>query len=277
MHQIRKLLKFFIYSNLLISCCAVAFLLTGKELLQVEVKEVKPLALIFSATFLIYNLNIFLVYQLRKKRVSGRKMDWFFRNRHVIYILLLLNTGLLLWSFPYGSWQQSLFFLHLGIISLLYNVPDRYANTAFRSIRSVPLIKVFLIAYVWAAIGAFYPALEYQQAFQEAIILFVLFFLFILAITLPFDIRDYYGDKKRSLLTVPGVIGIKNTRKVAVALLLLYAIGIGFIYQHWAASFFIALTGGALIAFSSEKRPDWYYTGGVDSLLLLQYLLMLVL
>ena len=203
-------------------------------------------------------------------------MAWFFRNRKFIYGLLVINFALLLWSFPYGSWQKSLFFLHLGVISILYNVPDRFANTTFRSIRSIPLIKIFLIAYVWAAIGAFYPALEHQQPLWEVMVLFVLFFLFILAITLPFDIRDYYGDKKRSLLTVPGVIGIKFSKKIAIVLLLLYSVAIGFIYQQFTGPVITAIAGIALISYSSSHRPDWYYTGWVDSLLLLQYFMLVL-
>ena len=276
MYLTRKLLKFFIYSNLLISCCAVAFVLTGAHFLKVDLLEVEPLVLTFSATFLIYNLNIFLVSQLRKKNKPAGKMGWFFRNKKLIYSLLIISLGLLLWSFPYGSGQKSLFFLHLGIISILYNVPDRYANTAFRSIRSIPLIKIFLIAYVWASIGAFYPALEHQQPLWEVMPLFMLFFLFILAITLPFDIRDYYGDKKRSLLTVPGIAGIEFTKGLAVSFLLLYSVAIGFIYHEFTGPLVTATVGIALITFSSSDRPDWYYTGWVDSLLLLQYVMLVL-
>lgn len=271
-----KLLKFIIYSNLLISCGALVFFKTGAKLLHAAPVSIRAQVLIFSATFLIYNLNIFLIHLLRKRKKQRKegKLAWFWKNKKLLLSLLGLSLLALLWSFPYHSWQESLFFIQLGLISVLYNVPDRYAQTKFRSIRSIPLIKIFLIAYVWASIGAFYPALLAQDLNREVMLLFCLFFIFILAITLPFDIRDYYGDKRASLLTVPGVVGIRATKILALILMLLYSLGLILFFGQWLAAVILYFITAFLVAGSTAKRPDWYFTGIVDSLLLLQFLLV---
>lgn len=270
-----KLLKFVIYSNLLISICALAFVHSGVQLLHAEGVSIRAQVLVFSATFLIYNLNIFLVHLIRNKKAGeGEKMAWFRTHRHTMTVLISLNALGLLWAFPYHSWQESLFFIHLGIISVLYNVPDKYAQSKFRSARSVPLLKIFLIAYVWASIGAIYPALLKDAGPGSALLLFGLFFVFIVAITLPFDIRDYYGDKRVRLLTVPGLLGIRATKVMGVVLLFLYAVGLALFFQQILAAGLLFVLASLLIVNASSKSPDWYFTGIIDSLLLLHFLLV---
>lgn len=274
MSFIKKGLLFLIHSQLFISLCAVAFFHTGASLLAVPKPAFKDAVLLFSATFLTYNLTAFLSGVSHLGSLGARKVGSYGKKREVLNFLLLLNLLLFFWSFPYHSLEQSLFLLHLGVISLLYNIPDRFAQTRFRSIRSIPLIKVFLIAYVWAAIGAWYPALLFDPLKEKVLVLFLLFFVFILSITLPFDIRDYHSDKKARLLTVPGIIGIHYTKRLAILLGIGYGLGLGFFFGKPLAAVIVPTAIILLILFSSGKRPDWYYTGLLDSLIIGQFLLV---
>lgn len=277
MHRIRQLTLFLIRSNLFIALCSVAFVFTGASLLGKLSLSLQQAVLIFSATFLTYNLTIFLINLLDGRQSgAGNKMGWFLQNCRILYLLLGLNVMLLLWVFPYHSWSEALFFLHLALISILYNVPDRLANTSYRSIRSIPLLKVFLIAYVWAAIGAVYPALSVGMPNREVGTLFILFFFFILAITLPFDIRDYSRDRQRSLLTVPGVLGIQPTKWLALISMLAYCTGLVIFYERLWSALLIALISMPLIWFSSHKKKEWYYTGLLDGIILIQFFLLSV-
>lgn len=201
-------------------------------------------------------------------------MGWFRTHRRSMTFLIGLKMLGLLWAFPYHSWQESLFFMQLGIISVLYNVPDRYAQSRFRSARSVPLLKIFLIAYVWASIGAIYPALLEGRMSEQAWLLFTLFFFFIVAITLPFDIRDYFGDKRVRLLTVPGLLGIKATKAIGILLMFLYSLGLAVFFNQILAACILFPVTSFLIFASSSKSPDWYFTGIIDSLLLLNFILI---
>lgn len=275
MRWIRQIIPFLIKSNLYIAFCAVAFVSTGAKLLGTEPLTLHQAALIFSSTFLTYNLTIFLVNVIDKRKPgTPGKMGWFLKHRYVLYPLLGLNLIVLIGVFPYHSGPQSLFFLHLGVISILYNVPDRLANTSYRSIRSIPLLKVFLIAYVWAAIGVFYPGLLSGRADDEVYTLFFLFFSFIIAITLPFDIRDYAPDQNRSLLTVPGVMGIGPTKWLAMLSMLVYCTGLALYYSLWLQAILLMLISLPLIWFSSQEKKDWYYTGLLDGIILLNFFLL---
>lgn len=275
MRWIRQIILFLIKSNLFIALCAVAFVSTGTKLLGTEPLTLLQSALIFTSTFLTYNLTIFLVnlFDQKKGKAAG-KMGWFLHHRYIIYPLLGLSLGILIWVFPYHSSRQSFFFIHLAVISILYNVPDRMADTAYRSIRSIPLLKVFLIAYVWAAIGVLYPALLNGSAGEKVYTLFLLFFSFIVAITLPFDIRDYAPDQKKSLLTVPGIIGINATKWLAMISMLVYCSGLVLSYGLVLQAGIILLISLPLIWFSSEEKKSWYFTGLLDGIILLQFFLL---
>lgn len=274
MQFLKSIFIFIIHSNLLISFCAVAFFLTGAQLTGLERVEIGRAIVIFSATFLTYNLTIFLSSFNRQGKKAQGKMSWYLRHKWVLYVMLLASLLLLLIFFPYENPEECLFFIHLGFISILYNVPDRLFNTSYRSIRSIPLIKIFLIAYVWAALGAWYPAILQPAPSGFPFLLFFLFFLFILAITLPFDIRDYYSDQKTELLTIPGLIGIRSTKLVAVGLMLIYGGVLGAFIMPWTSVVLLVLIPSFLIWFSSNQRQDWYYTGLVDGLIILQYFLV---
>ncbi len=259
----------------------MAFVLTGYCLLgNTSGNSILPavMAIVGSATFLIYNLSIFLI-ELRTARTNATtRVQWFKRWNYIMYPLLVIALLVLLVSFCFVPFSVLIFFAHLGIVSLLYNVPDKYIYEHYRSIRSIPLIKVFLIAYVWAAIGSWLPALMLQLPFADAVQLFIAQMLFITAITLPFDIRDYWRDEQRELLTIPVLIGIRQTRWLSIALVVLHTV----LMELWftvtvAATVLLCAITVLLLYKAHYKRPYWYYTGLVDGLILLQCLLLLLL
>ncbi|AHM61030.1 hypothetical protein D770_13880 [Flammeovirgaceae bacterium 311] len=274
-------MSFLIRSNGFIALCAMAFVVTGYLIYgytTLNAQLLAVVAIVGSATFLIYNLSIFLIELRTKRTTASTRVQWFKRWNYVMYPLLVSALLILLVSFFFVPFRILVFFAHLGIVSLLYNVPDQYLHQHYRSIRSIPLIKVFLIAYVWAAIGSWLPALMLPVDLAVAARLFTAQLLFITAITLPFDIRDYWKDEQRDLLTIPGLIGISNTRWLSIALMVLHIVLIGL---WFTATVGAALLLGAftvlLLLKAHDKRPYWYYTGLIDGLIILQCLLLLLL
>ncbi|WP_224995435.1 hypothetical protein [Cesiribacter sp. SM1] len=259
----------------------MAIVLTGYHILNSAAADERlpaVIAIVGSATFLIYNLSIFLVELRTARTTATTRVQWFKRWNYIMYPLLAGALILLLLSLWFVPFSVIIFFAHLGIVSLLYNVPDKYIHQHYRSIRSIPLIKVFLIAYVWAAIGSWLPALMLQIALADAVRLFIVQMLFITAITLPFDIRDYWRDEKNELLTIPGLIGIKQTRWLSIALMVLYTLLMGLWFTATvAATILLCALTILLLTGAHDTRPYWYYTGLIDGLIILQCLFLLLL
>lgn len=143
-----------------------------------------------------------------------------------------------------------------------------------KGLRDLSYVKVFIIAFVWSLIivGLPYLNTDEQLLFETNFVLaFLSCFLFILAITLPFDVRDLKYDNRDHLKTIPQFIGIKGTIIVShVCILLSFSalfllkiesvmtIGIGVGYLITA--FIISLT--------SNQKGELFYAGWVESTVL---------
>lgn len=155
--------------------------------------------------------------------------------------------------------------LVIVVLGLLYN--SKFLDTY---IRKIPLLKVFYVGLVWGLMNSWLT----ESAFNFPI--FIISFLFITALVLPFDIRDMKSDK---IVTFPKLIGIQNTKYLAYFLVFLSCI-LAIKYLDWTFAISFALTTFItflLIYFSSEKKPDWYYSFLVETCSGLPFLFFILL
>jgi 4-hydroxybenzoate polyprenyltransferase len=171
--------------------------------------------------------------------------------------------------------MENLFLIHLGVISTLYN-PPRKDLSKLVPLRGVPFLKLFIITYVWASIGVFFPfILEGNGASPTFVIRhFIAACSYIIAITLPFDIRDYDTDPSKGIVTFPHILGIRTTKVVALGFLLIFYL---LIRQNLTHDFLImafAAIVALLIIASDRSRPSWYFTGLVDGSIIIYYFIV---
>jgi len=187
-----------------------------------------------------------------------------------LYILMALVIG---WLVIGLDERYFIFFGALGCLSFLYNSLT-FTRVKFLPLRSIPLLKIFLISFVWASIGTVLPFLETSDYhYFQFVIIFLSQFFFIMAIALPYDIRDFYKDYKNNLKTMPGVLGISGTRKLAYVVLSIHFVGLLYINYPYALVYIpVAVVTYFLIKNSNLSKPNYYYIFFVDGLILLQYL-----
>ena len=160
-----------------------------------------------------------------------------------------------------------------GLVSLFYPF----------GLRNVPFLKIFLISLVWATTTFLLLVLENQIALDLVnVIHFLSRFLFVLAITIPFDIRDITFDKTQ-LKTLPVFFGEKKARFLAHLTLLvsfmIYSflflcniVELNFIFTI-AVSYLIA----AVLIFNSKKqKTEIYFSFGVESASIIFYLVLVI-
>lgn len=105
-----------------------------------------------------------------------------------------------------------------GLLTLFYALPIFPKQ---KNLRSLAGIKIFIIAFVWAGVSVILPAIHAQEALNlDLAIEFIQRLLFVVAITLPFEIRDLKFDHE-TLKTIPQTAGILQTKKFGVLILLL--------------------------------------------------------
>ena len=160
-------------------------------------------------------------------------------------------------------------------LSLAYVLP--FIGQSKKRLRDLNFIKIALIALVWAYVTVLLPLIEWEVALRfEHLLIYSERCLFIFAITLPFDIRDWAIDKKQGVLTIPAIIGVFKTKILGTATLLGWLILSALLYPIPILGSFIcsALLSVALLWGSHSKRSDFYYTGLVDGTILFQYILV---
>ncbi|QJX47088.1 UbiA family prenyltransferase [Hymenobacter taeanensis] len=235
--------------------------------------------MIFTATLFLYNLDSVLPYKHKQPvALSGRK-SWMRAHRQSLFALamvaLAVAGGLFLWD----GWQQLVGFIgHLAVISLLYSLPVVKVKDRWWALRDFPLLKVFLIAYVWAAVTVWIPALYLHFSLPEPVvlILFARRFLFILALAFVFDIRDYSKDRLIGTHTFPGVFGVRATKLVALAALVAAAllVPIGMPVHNQVVYLLPLLLAAGVIWWADESRSDYFFALLADGVMIVQFLVV---
>ena len=271
---VERVLGWLLYSNVFISCCA--FSLTVETYLLARLPVSLPMAVFaFLATMFTYNLSS-VQSVLRHPQQACDKHSAVFSQRNKRLLAVLGTVSIAAAAVVYigfGLQMNIWLMLHLALISIGYTVPIVYKAKTVRPLRSVPLLKVFLIAYVWAVVTALFPLMHAGMAVwePEALQLFLRRFLFILALALLFDIRDYTYDRTTNTLTIPGWIGVRNTRLLSLGLLFLYMLVLlgteqGVVLWALLSS---AAAAAVVVSLSSENKPRVYYALLVDGAMLL--------
>lgn len=112
-----------------------------------------------------------------------------------------------------------IFFIPFGLLTLLYALP--VFKGFVKNLRNIPSVKILIIALVWSGVTVLLPFFNTEKNIcLELVFTFIQRFLFVVVLTLPFDIRDFQFDKKE-LQTIPQLIGVKHTKKLGFILLVI--------------------------------------------------------
>ncbi len=267
-----------LYSNVWIALAAVAMALQSQLILE-QKAQLQPFhGLLFFGSLALYATH----------RLIGLSRIWSHQEgryaiirqlRTLVLILAILSSLAGLYFASLLSFRLMLWFIPAGLASLAYVVPFLKKK---KRLRDVNYIKIFLIAGAWSWLTAFLPTFFVDAATQNQILALSLErFFFVFAITLPFDIRDLKIDREANVRTLPSAIGLKATRWLAglsLSVMLLCA-GWSFWLDIYTWKMVLALFLSALISYlfileASPDRPDHYFTGWLDGMMILQPLLV---
>ena len=160
----------------------------------------KILSFSFFSCFLAYNF----INNLKENDNQGFiSMNKFSLNK-LLFILLLVIVIYLLFNLKLIS---AISFIVLAPFIFFYS-----------HLRKIKYFKIFMIAFSWSYFSVLLPAVELLVAIDEKIILiFLAIYLKVLAITIPFDIRDIEFDKSK-LVTIPIKLGIQKSKILSIIL-----------------------------------------------------------
>lgn len=269
MRILRSIFEFYIQSSIHVALAVTA--LSVVTVMQYGfVPEPVLLLFIFLGTIVGYNFvkyagvsnlhhleitrNIFLIRLFSILCLAG-----------MVYLSFLLPVTVLITVSIFGS------------LTILYAIPF-YKS---RNLRNFSGAKIYIIALVWTGMTVLVP-LEFHNVgfglktfFQCAEI-----FLFVITLTLPFEIRDLKFDETE-LATIPQKIGINKTKWLGTGLLLMIIV-LSTLQNSVPQNYFpvgvaIALLTGLLLWGAKVKQGRYYAAFWVEGIPILWLVLLLFL
>ena len=149
---------------------------------------------------------------------------------------------------------------------------------------NMPRAKIFLIALVWSIVSVVLVTLENKSFYSfDTLLLFISRFSFVLAITIPFDIRDLKYDDL-SLKTIPQIFGEQKAKTIALyclaffELISIFHFFVGdFSWQILLALMLTSLLSGILIIKSSQEKNNLFFSFWVEGASIIMYLLLFII
>ena len=270
----------YVYSNLHIALTAAFFLLGGYELFNLTIEW--PMVIMISTS----TLSAYALHRMIGSRIYGvdnrmPRFRFLQKNRFFFYALLGLAATLSLVSLFYVNTRQIYCLLPMAIITGLYVIPVK----GVRWFREFSYVKIFLLSGVWAYVFVL-PALSSGTInVSDDVSLVAVFtekFFFILALCIPFDIRDKDHDHRSGLKTLATFLSLDGIMRLIHLFTLVCICLVGILYAY---NIYDDLTCALLILFylvlnraviGSRGKEDLYFQGLLDGLILIQGLIHLI-
>ena len=181
------------------------------------------------------------------------------KNLKIIQVFSLFCFLLLLYYLSLLSLENILYLIPIGVFTLLYAIPVFVGFT--KNLRNIPVVKIWVIALVWTMSTVFLPLLAVKEAIGfKTVLLGIQRFLFVVVLTLPFDIRDFRFDK-RDLKTIPQLVGVARTKKIGFIFLVITLVIEFYITPSTTHKSIFLLTFLTLLFFlqRAETKQSKYY------------------
>jgi hypothetical protein len=194
---------------------------------------------------------------------------WVERNRKALLALIFSSTlgaAISFYFLYHFSWTVLGYMALAGGISFFYVARIRRGS----NLRDLPYLKIHLIALTWVLVLFLFPLLNEGHTYRISAALLA-HYAYVLAITIPFDIRDLKYDEPRQR-TIPQMLGVKGAKILGVLLLMLFTLGLGAAFPELILNPLLYLAVGVqimLIFWMTPTRSDVYCAGGIDGAIVL--------
>lgn len=283
-NQITKSLKTtlsaIISSQLIIALSAVCLSYETMIVYGMELELLPVFGFIFFSTLGIYNLAYLGTNPFHRSVFANRKFK------------LLTCASAMLGSACLGFFltiESITIAVITGVLIFVYLYKLKWQHKVLQT-RNIPLVKNVLLAFIWAIVTVLLPLSVYRQAsfnFGDDMFIFLRRFFFILAIAIPYDIRDYSDDMKNNLQTLPVRVGIGKSKMIALvslscfALLVLYNTSFRGVSEEALlrlnTAFLMSTAITALIIMlTNVSRKNYYFSVLMDGTMIVQFILVVL-
>ena len=276
MQLLRKLTEAILYSNAFIGLCAVALTLTNQLSIEGAIHFDESLGFVFFSTMFTYSFLKFRGTVAATIHTSHR--TWAGRHPQISRNIILISLIATIFFFAKLEVKAQLIVALLAIFTAFYGFVNIPFITPKRKLRDFGLVKTLLVALVWSVTTVIVPLARVPLEENMMVFLLLRRFLFILALTIPFEIKDMSDDREYHLNTLPLKYGISNTKLLAqgILILLMVILTVQYFFFDRSPSNMVAINLSLLVSIFSigvvkeETREIWYYLV-LDGMMILQF------
>lgn len=272
---LKNFFTFYIYSNLHVALAGLGMVMVT----NIKFGILTEIPALFVGLSIVLSYNFIRFYEIKNDRLEWFS-DWFYRNKIKLFVLsfaCLLGNIVIVFS---GLLRQKslLLLLPFAVMTFFYAIPIGKLNQNELSFRNFPFIKIFSISIAWAGATVLFPVLDADLSLTTDVwIEFAQRILLLIAITIPFDIRDVTSDDK-NLQTIPQVVGVLRSKYIGTSLLLIFVCleVVKSTNTYYFSTFAMAIITALFLWFSSEKKSRFYTGFWVEAIPLFWWILILI-
>lgn len=265
-----------IFSNLYIAFGAVCLYWVSMILLGADLSFQPITLIIFLSTFITYNaLRIFGSNGNYVK--SSDILSWQQKHLQIIKGLMILSLVVVLSVSFFLSIEIILIFAAASVITLIYIL----SIGKLGKLRKVPFLKTIIVAIVWTLIVGIVPLAELKNySITDWFFISSIQFLFVLGLTIPFEVRDLETDLKEGIITFATHFGVKKTINTSILIMLLcFHLQLIYltVYRNetnylWISPFISSFIAVIILFQTNQNKKELWYTGLIDGILIIQFL-----
>ncbi len=263
--MLKQLFRTFVYSNLWVGLSVAS--LTVLSMFRFDFWNLDYALVCLFSTIAFYGYARWVETVNLEIEPNQHIAAWTLHNRTQVLILSIICSAAAVFYWfklpPFAQW----IYAGCSILSGLYTMPALFNK---RGIRYLAGFKLIYIALIWTLVTVTIPAVMNHEPITNRLLLYHLErFAFIVALTIPFDIRDTKTDST-DLLTLPMWLGINGARNVALTAMA-FVILLQF-YPGYNGSeipypeILTYLFGGYLIHRSNRDLPDMFFSFWIEGL-----------
>jgi 4-hydroxybenzoate polyprenyltransferase len=211
-YNLNTILDYFIHSNIYIALsgaiCAYGVALSLGLPLTPTILIVE-----FSAVLSFYSLNRYMEFKQDLETYPSRTK--FIKNRmHLFTAMILFFYSLTLLLCFLQNINSLIFILLLTVLTVIYS-----SHIASFRIKDILFAKNIFLGIVWSITVVIFPQFFYQMPIINKTLYYAIFIWLLTTInTIVFDLRDFSGDKKNNIQTIPVVFGTETTKKIVASM-----------------------------------------------------------
>ena len=217
--MLSTIIRFLVYSNIFIATCALALTYESFLLLHLPSSLNWYLLLIFLCTIFIYCLHYYI--NLSELNTDDRS-QWCREHKNLLLALIISSfvfiVGGVIYHFNsiFGSgknfhYHNLAWFIIIPFIALAYSYPIIWWKK--KSLRQIGWLKMASLSFIWGFTTVALPVLmlpDKGDLFTRTVFVPIAFlhrFVFVAALSILFNIRDYKEDKEAGIQTIAVIMG----------------------------------------------------------------------